>query len=124
MKIIQTDKAAQAVGPYSQGVDTGDTIYLSGQLGLNANGEMQEGGEAKTHQSLKNIERLLEEAGLGLENVVKTIVLLDDINDFKAVNEIYGQYFKEPYPARSAFAVVRLPLGGLVEIEVIAMRNA
>lgn len=124
MKIIQTDKAAQAVGPYSQGVDTGDTIYLSGQLGLNANGEMQEGVEAQTHQSLKNIETLLEEVGLGLENVVKTLVLLDDINDFKAVNEIYGQYFKEPYPARSAFAVASLPLGGLVEIEVIAMRNA
>ena len=61
---------------------------------------------------------------MGLENVVKTIVLLDDIYDFKALNEIYGQYFKEPYPARSAFAVARLPLGGLVEIEVIAMRNA
>lgn len=122
MKIIQTDKAAQAVGPYSQGVDTGETIYLSGQLGLNANGEMQEGVEAQTHQSLKNIEILLAEAGLDFTNVVKTLVLLEDITDFKAVNEIYGQYFKEPYPARSAFAVESLPLGGLVEIEVIAKR--
>lgn len=122
MKIIQTDKAAQAVGPYSQGVDTGETIYLSGQLGLNANGEMQEGVEAQTHQSLKNIEILLAEAGLDFTNVVKTLVLLEDITDFKAVNEIYGHYFKEPYPARSAFAVESLPLGGLVEIEVIAKR--
>lgn len=123
MKIIQTDKAAQAVGPYSQGVDTGDTIYLSGQLGLNSKGEMQEGIEAQAHQSLKNIETLLKEANLSMENVVKTLVLLDDINDFKAVNDIYGQYFKEPYPARSAFAVKDLPLGGLVEIEVIAKRD-
>lgn len=123
MKIIQTDKAAQAVGPYSQGVDTGDTIYLSGQLGLNSKGEMQEGIEAQAHQSLKNIETLLKETNLSMENVVKTLVLLDDINDFKAVNDIYGQYFKEPYPARSAFAVKDLPLGGLVEIEVIAKRD-
>lgn len=124
MKIIQTDKAAQAVGPYSQGVDTGDTIYLSGQLGLNSKGEMQEGVEAQTRQSLKNIETLLKEVNLGMQNVVKTLVLLDDISDFKAVNDIYGQYFKEPYPARSAFAVKDLPLGGLVEIEVIAKRNS
>lgn len=123
MRIIKTDKVAKAVGPYSQGVDTGDTIYLSGQLGLNAAGEMKKGVEAQAHQSLKNIEILLEEVGLGLDNVVKTLVLLDDINDFKAVNEVYGQYFKEPYPARSAFAVESLPLGGLVEIEVIAKRK-
>lgn len=122
MKIIKTDKAAQAVGPYSQGVDTGDIVYLSGQLGLTTDGEMVEGVEAQAHQSLKNIEVLLKDIGLSLENVVKTLVLLDDIKDFQAVNEIYGQYFKEPYPARSAFAVESLPLGGLVEIEVIAKR--
>lgn len=123
MKVIKTEKAAQAVGPYSQSVDAGDTIYLSGQLGLNAEGEMQEGVEAQAHQSLKNIEILLAEAGLDFTNVVKTLVLLDDINDFKAVNEIYGQCFEEPYPARSAFAVESLPLDGLVEIEVIAKRK-
>lgn len=122
MKIIQTDKAAQAVGPYSQGVDTGEVIYLSGQLGLNADGKMVEGVEAQAHQSLKNIQILLKDVGLDFEHVVKTLVLLDDIQDFKAVNEIYGQYFKEPYPARSAFAVESLPLNGLVEIEVIAKR--
>lgn len=122
MNILQTDKASQAVGPYSQGVDTGEVVYLSGQLGLNAEGEMLEGIEAQAHQSLKNIETLLKEVGLGFEHVVKTLVLLDDIKDFQVVNEIYGQYFKEPYPARSAFAVESLPLSGLVEIEVIAKR--
>ena len=123
MKKIQTDKAAQAVGPYSQGIDTGDTIYLSGQLGLDAEGEMQDGVVAQAHQSLKNIEILLAEVGLDFTNIVKTLVLLDDMNDFKAVNEVYAQYFKEPYPARSAFAVKGLPLGGLVEIEIIAKRK-
>lgn len=123
MKKIQTDKAAQAVGPYSQGIDSGDTIYLSGQLGLNAEGEMQDGVVAQAHQSLKNIEILLAEVGLDFTNIVKTLVLLDDMNDFKAVNEVYAQYFKEPYPARSAFAVKGLPLGGLVEIEIIAKRK-
>lgn len=123
MKKIQTDKAAQAVGPYSQGIDSGDTIYLSGQLGLNADGEMQDGVVAQAHQSLKNIEVLLAEVGLDFTNIVKTLVLLDDMNDFKAVNEVYAQYFKEPYPARSAFAVKGLPLGGLVEIEIIAKRK-
>lgn len=123
MKKIQTDKAAQAVGPYSQGIDSGDTIYLSGQLGLNADGEMQDGVVEQAHQSLKNIEILLAEVGLDFTNVVKTLVLLDDMNDFKAVNEVYAQYFKEPYPARSAFAVKGLPLGGLVEIEIIAKRK-
>ena len=123
MKKIQTDKAAQAVGPYSQGIDSGDTIYLSGQLGLDAEGEMQDGVVAQTHQSLKNIEVLLAEVGLDFTNIVKTLVLLDDMNDFKAVNEVYAQYFKEPYPARSAFAVRGLPLGGLVEIEIIAKRK-
>lgn len=123
MKKIQTDKAAQAVGPYSQGIDSGDTIYLSGQLGLNADGEMQDGVVAQAHQSLKNIEILLAEVGLDFTNIVKTVVLLDDMNDFKAVNEVYAQYFKEPYPARSAFAVKGLPLGGLVEIEIIAKRK-
>lgn len=123
MKKIQTDKAAQAVGPYSQGIDSGDTIYLSGQLGLNADGEMQDGVVAQVHQSLKNIEILLAEVGLDFTNIVKTLVLLDDMNDFKAVNEVYAQYFKEPYPARSAFAVKGLPLGGLVEIEIIAKRK-
>lgn len=123
MKKIQTDRAAQAVGPYSQGIDSGDTIYLSGQLGLNAEGEMQDGVVAQAHQSLKNIEILLAEVGLDFTNIVKTLVLLDDMNDFKAVNEVYAQYFKEPYPARSAFAVKGLPLGGLVEIEIIAKRK-
>ena len=84
---------------------------------------MQDGVVAQAHQSLKNIEILLAEVGLDFTNIVKTLVLLDDMNDFKAVNEVYAQYFKEPYPARSAFAVKGLPLGGLVEIEIIAKRK-
>ncbi|UUX33790.1 RidA family protein [Fundicoccus culcitae] len=123
MKKVQTNNAPQAVGPYSQAIDTGNVVYLSGQLGLTAEGEMVSGVVEQTHQAFKNMMAVLEEAGLGLENVVKTLVLLDDIADFQRVNEVYGQYFKEPYPARSAFAVKNLPLGGLVEIEVIAVRN-
>ncbi|MGO4937605.1 RidA family protein [Fundicoccus sp. Sow4_H7] len=123
MKKIQTNNAPQAVGPYSQAIDTGNIVFLSGQLGMTPDGKMADNVVEQAHNSFKNIKAVLEEAGLGLENVVKTLVLLDDIADFQAVNEVYSQYFNEPFPARSAFAVKDLPLGGLVEIEVIAVRN-
>lgn len=123
MKKIQTNNAPQAVGPYSQAIDTGNIVFLSGQLGMTPDGKMADNVVEQAHNSFKNIKAVLEEAGLGLENVVKTLVLLDDIADFQAVNEVYSQYFNEPFPARSAFAVKNLPLGGLVEIEVIAVRN-
>ena len=125
MKKLSTQKAPAAVGPYSQGIQTGNLFFLSGQLGLNPEtGKMVEGGiEKQTHQVFKNIQAVLESEGLTLNNVVKVLVLLADINDFAAVNAIYGEYFNEPYPARSAFQVAALPLGGQIEIEVIAERG-
>ncbi|MGX7106314.1 RidA family protein [Hutsoniella sourekii] len=121
MKALNSNLAPDAVGPYSQAVRTGNLIYLSGQLGLDKEtGELQEGIEAQTHQAFKNISYVLASQDLDLSHVVKVLVLLADINDFSRVNEIYAEYFQEPYPARSAFAVAALPLGGQIEIEVIA----
>ena len=121
--VIASDKAPAALGPYSAGIKTGNMVFLSGQLGIDpATGKLPEGVEAQAKQSLANVGALLEAAGLGYENVVKTTVLLADINDFATVNAVYGDVFPEPYPARSCFAVAALPMGGLVEIEVIAVR--
>lgn len=122
-QVVASDQAPKAVGPYSAGISAGDTVYISGQLGLNpATGELAEGVEAQAKQSLANIGALLEAAGLGYDNVVKTTVLLADINDFAAVNQVYASCFAEPYPARSCFAVAALPMGGKVEIEAVAVR--
>jgi len=118
-KVISTTAAPGAIGPYSQAIDTGTFVYASGQIPINpANGEVVEGIKAQTEQSIANV----NEAGLSLENVVKTTVFLADMNDFAAMNEVYGNAFKAPYPARSAVAVRELPKKVLVEIEVIAMR--
>ncbi len=124
MEKIESAKAPAAVGPYSQAIATGQIVFLSGQLGLNqATGAMEEGLEAQTRQAFKNIEFVLAEANLTLANVVKVTVFLTDINDFSKVNAIYAEYFKAPYPARSAFQVSALPMAGLVEIEVIASQE-
>lgn len=121
--VVTSENAPKAVGPYSAGIVAGDTVFLSGQLGLDpATGKLAEGVAAQAKQSLANIGALLESQGLTYENVVKTTVLLADIADFAAVNEVYASVFTEPYPARSCFAVAALPMGGLVEIEVIATR--
>lgn len=121
--VITTTHAPAAVGPYSAGIDCGETVYLSGQLGLDpATGELAEGVEAQARQALANVGALLEAAGLTYANVVKTTVLLADINDFAAVNAVYAEVFPEPFPARSCFAAAALPKGGLVEIEAIAQR--
>ena len=121
MKKIESANAPAALGPYSQGIIHGETVFLSGQLGIDPeSGNMHDALEDQTHQIFKNIESVLKEAGATLNDIVKVTVLLADINDFAAVNEIYGTYFKEPYPARSAFAVKDLPAGGKIEIEVIA----
>ncbi|MBG9982688.1 RidA family protein [Aerococcaceae bacterium DSM 111020] len=121
MQSFESNKAPQAVGPYSQAVRTGDLLYLSGQLGIDRQtGELVDGIEAQTRQAFRNISYVLEEAGLEMKDIVKLLVLLTDINDFGLVNEVYAEQFSEPYPARSAFAVKDLPLGGVVEIEVIA----
>lgn len=121
---ISTTKAPGAIGPYSQGVEIGDLIYTSGQLGLDpVTGELAEGVEKQTVQSLQNVQAILEEAGSGLDKVIKTTVFLKDLADFTKVNEIYSSFFVEPYPARSAVEVARLPKDGLVEIEVIALKK-
>ena len=123
-KVISTTAAPGAIGPYSQAIDTGTFVYASGQIPINpANGEVVEGIKAQTEQSIANVTAILNEAGLSLENVVKTTVFLADMNDFAAMNEVYGNAFKAPYPARSAVAVRELPKKVLVEIEVIAMRK-
>lgn len=120
---IATASASGAIGPYSQAVQVGDYLFTSGQLGLiPETGQLAEGIEAQTTQSLRNVSAILEAAGSGLDRVVKTTVFLKDMNDFGKVNEIYGSFFAEPYPARSAVEVARLPKDGLVEIEVIAMK--
>ena len=124
MKAIATQNAPAAIGPYSQAIEANGTVYVSGQLGIDpAAGNFAEGGAvAQARQSLTNISNILKEAGLSMKNVVKVTVLLADINDFAAVNEIYKDFFEAPFPARSAFAVAALPKGGKIEIEAIAVK--
>lgn len=121
-KAIKTDKAPGAIGPYSQAIKAGNTIYVSGQLGINPEtGNFDdETIETQTIQSLENIKAILNEEGYDMSDIVKTTVLLQDINDFSKMNEIYARYFVEPFPARAAFQVAALPKGGKVEIECIA----
>ena len=125
MKPVSTNNAPAAIGPYSQGIDSGaGLVFLSGQLPIDpATGAFPEGGvREQTRQSLRNVQAILAEAGLALSNVVKTTVFLADMGDFAAMNEVYAQFFSEPFPARSAVAVKTLPKGALVEIECIAAR--
>ena len=118
---VHTDKAPQAIGPYSQAIVANGMVYASGQLGMNAEGVLQGKTAAEqAEQAIKNVMAILEAAGTNIGNVVKTTVFLADINDFAAVNEVYGKYFTQPYPARSAVQVAALPKGAQVEIEVIA----
>ena len=124
-KAISTTKAPSAIGPYSQAVQVGNFLYASGQIPINpATGNIVEGGiKEQTQQSLNNVKAILQEAGLTMDNVVKTTVFLADMNDFTDMNAVYGEYFSEPFPARSAVAVKSLPKGALVEIEVVAIIN-
>ncbi len=125
MKTINTTNAPAAIGPYSQAIEANGTVYVSGQLPIDpATGEFAQGGiQAEARQSLTNIKNILAEAGLTMQNVVKVTVLLADISNFAAVNEVYAEFFQAPYPARSAFAVAALPKGANVEIEAIAVRG-
>lgn len=125
MKPIQTEKAPAAIGPYSQAIDSGaGLVFVSGQLPIDpSTGAFPQGGvQEQTRQSLTNAKAILEAAGIGLQNVVKTTVFLADMGDFAAMNEVYSQFFSAPFPARSAVAVKTLPKGALVEIECIAAR--
>ncbi len=121
---LSTNQAPAAIGPYSQAIESNGMIFLSGQLPIDpATGAFPEGGiKEQTRQSLLNAQAILKSAGLDLNNVVKTTVLLSDIANFGPMNEVYSQFFGEPFPARSAFAVRDLPKGALVEIECIATR--
>ena len=123
-KAIATTAAPGAIGPYSQAIDTGTFVYVSGQIPVNpATGEIPEGITAQTAQSIANFKAILAEAGLSIDNVVKTTVFLADMGDFAAMNEVYASQFEGTFPARSAVAVKTLPKNGLVEIEVIAVKE-
>ncbi|MBQ5826984.1 MAG: RidA family protein [Bacteroidaceae bacterium] len=121
---ISTTKAPAAIGSYSQAIEAGGMVFVSGQLPINPEtGEFAEGGVKElTRQSLTNMQHILAEVGLTLDNVVKTTVFLADMSDFAAMNEVYAEFFSAPYPARSAVAVKTLPKGALVEIECIAAK--
>jgi len=120
---IATKNAPAAIGPYSQAIRTDGLIFCSGQLPIDpATGKMPEDIKEQTRQSLANVKAILAEEGLDINNVVKTTVLLADMSLFAEMNEVYGETFSQPYPARSALAVKALPMGALVEIEVIASR--
>jgi 2-iminobutanoate/2-iminopropanoate deaminase len=121
-RIISTDRAPSAVGPYSQAVRAGNMLFISGQIGIDpATGVMAEGLEAQVRQVLKNLKAIVEEDGGSMASIVKATVLLKSMDDFKTMNGIYAEYFGSDPPARAAFAVSALPLGALVEIEAIAL---
>ena len=121
---IETQQAPAAIGPYSQAIEAGGTIYVSGQLPINpATGQFAEGGiKELTRQSLTNMRHILQQAGCDMQHVVKTSVFVADMNDFAEMNEVYAEFFKAPFPARSAVAVKTLPKGARVEIECIAVK--
>ncbi|MBN6889750.1 2-iminobutanoate/2-iminopropanoate deaminase [Cytobacillus horneckiae] len=122
MKVVQTNEAPAAIGPYSQGLIVNNMFYSSGQIPLTASGDLIEGDvKAQTHQVFKNLQAVLKEAGASLETVIKTTVFIKDMNDFALVNEVYGEYFDTHKPARSCVEVARLPKDVKIEIEVIAL---
>ena len=124
MKAVHTTQAPAAIGPYSQAIEVNGFVFASGQIPIDpATGEFVEGGiQEQTRQALTNASNILKQAGTDLAHVVKTTVFLSSISDFAAMNEIYAQFFTEPYPARSAVAVKDLPQGALVEVEVLAVK--
>ncbi len=122
-RIIQSKNAPAAIGPYSQAIMAGGLLYTSGQLGLAPEtGALPESIEEQTKQSLKNIQAILEEAGLQKTDVIKTVVFLKNMSDFAVVNGIYAEFFGDHKPARSCVEAAQLPKGGLIEIEVVASR--
>ncbi|WP_187945230.1 RidA family protein [Helicobacter pylori] len=123
-EVIHSALAPKAIGPYSQAIATNDLVFVSGQLGIDASTGEFKGTDihSQTTQSMENIKAILKEANLGMDSVVKTTILLKSLDDFAVVNEIYGSYFTEPYPARATFQVAKLPKDALVEIEAIAIK--
>lgn len=122
-KVIFTESAPKAVGPYSQAIEINGTLYISGQIPIiPATGQMPEGIKEQTKQVMENIGAILKAAGYTYDNVVKSTCLLSDMENFKAMNEVYAEYYKEKQPARAAYGVVKLPLGALIEIETIAVK--
>lgn len=123
-QVVSTNNAPGAIGPYSQAVITGNFVYSSGQLGMDPQtGELLEGLEGQTKQVFSNVRAVLEAAGCSMSDVVKATVFMKNMDDFAAVNAIYAEQFEEPFPARSAVEVARLPKDALVEIEVIAVKG-
>ena len=122
VEVIKTDKAPGAVGPYSQAIKAGDFLFASGQVPINPEkGKIVAGSVTEqAEQCMKNVGAILEAAGLSYDNVVKTTVYLSDINFFGAVNAVYGKYFQKTLPARSCIEISKLPLGALLEVEVVA----
>ncbi len=122
-QILFTDAAPKAVGPYSQAVASGETVFTSGQLGIDMKtGKLALGVEAQAHCSMKNLGEVLKAKGLSYQDILKTTIFLTNMGDFSAVNAVYASYFSGDYPARSCVQVAALPLGGLVEIECVAAR--
>lgn len=124
MKAIHTDQAPKALGPYSQAIEAGGMVFASGQVPIDpATDQFVSGGiKEQTRQSLTNARSILQQAGTDLSHVVNTMVFLADMADFAAMNEVYAEFFSQPYPARSAVAVKQLPKGALVEVECIAVK--
>lgn len=121
-QIISTAKAPGAIGPYSQATRVGGALFTSGQLGIDpATGKLAEGVRAQAEQSMCNLGAILSEAGMSYSDIVKTTIFVQDLADFKTVNEVYASFFEGDYPARSCVQVAALPMGGLVEIECVAM---
>lgn len=122
INVLHTDKAPAAIGPYSQGIKVGNLVFTSGQLPLNpATGELESDIRKATQQSLENVKSILESAGSSMDKVAKVVVFLRDINDFAAMNEVYGTFFTANPPARSAVQVARLPKDAIIEIEAVAL---
>lgn len=123
MNVITTDKAPAAIGPYSQGIDTGSLVFSSGQLPINpATGEMPSDPAGQAKQSMENVKAVLESSGSSLQKAVKVTIFLQNMDHFTAVNEVYATYFSGSFPARSCVQVARLPKDALVEIEAIALK--
>ncbi len=124
LKEIHTDQAPAAIGPYSQAIEAGDFVFVSGQIGIQPEtGEVVEGVEAQTKQVLANLQAILEKAGTDFSQVVKFTIFLSSMDDFTLVNDIYGSYLQQPYPARATVEVSRLPKDVLVEMDVIAHKK-